>query len=51
MHCFLYFYYCVAKVSGEKTEKLSTWVNSGQCFGWMSVRECINYLVQFFTGS
>ena len=33
-----------------KTGKVSTMVNGWQYFWWMSIRECYNYLVQFFTG-
>ena len=32
-----------------RTGKVSTRVNGWQCFSWMSICECINYLVLFFT--
>ena len=34
----------------ENTGKVSTRVNGWQYLRWMSIWECINYLVQFFTG-
>ena len=34
----------------ENTGKVSTRVNGWQYLRWMSICECINYLVQFFTG-
>ena len=43
------FLYFVGNVSDEKTGKVSTRVNGWQNFRWMSISECINYLVQFFT--
>ena len=40
----------VGKVFDENTGKVSTRVNGWQYFRWMSISECINYLVQFLTG-
>ena len=40
----------VGKVFDENTGKVSTRVNGWQYLRWMSIWECINYLVQFFTG-
>ena len=42
--------YLVGKVFDENTGKVSTRVNGWQYFRWMSISECINYLVQFLTG-
>ena len=44
------FLYFVGKVFDENTGKVSTRVNGWQYLRWVSIRECINYLVQFFTG-
>ena len=44
------FLYFVGKVFDVNTGKVSTRVNGWQYLRWMSIRECINYLVQFFTG-
>ena len=44
------FLYSVGKVSDENTGKVSTRVNGWQYFRQMSISQCINYLVQFFTG-
>ena len=44
------FLYFVGKVFDKKTGKVSTRVNGWQYFTCMSTGECINYLVQFFTG-
>ena len=44
------FLYFVGKVFDENTGKVSTRVNGWQYLRWMSILECINYLVQFFTG-
>ena len=44
------FLYFVGKVFDEKTGKVSTKLNGWQYFRWMYVWECINCLVQFFTG-
>ena len=42
--------YFDGKVFYENTGKVSTSLNGWQYFRWMSIWECINYLVQFFTG-
>ena len=44
------FLYSVGKVFDENTGKVSTRVNGWQYTRWMSIRECIDYLVQFFSG-
>ena len=44
------FLYFVGKVIDEITGKVSIRVNGWQYFRWMSICECINYLVQLFTG-
>ena len=44
------FLYFVGKVFDENTGKVCTRLNGWQYSRWMSIRECINYLVQFFTG-
>ena len=44
------FLYFVGEVFDENTRKVSTRVNGWQYLRWMSILECINYLVQFFTG-
>ena len=40
----------VGKVFVENTGNVSTRLNGSQYFRWMSISECINYLVQFITG-
>ena len=44
------FLHFVGKVFDENTGKGSTRVNGWQYLRCMSIRECINYLVQVFTG-
>ena len=44
------FLYFVGKVFEENTGKVSTRVNVCKYIRWMYFRECINYLMQFFTG-
>ena len=44
------FLYFVGKVFDENTGKVSTRLNDWQYLRWMSISECINYLVLFFTG-
>ena len=44
------FLYFVGKVLDENTGKVSTWVIGWKYIRWMSICECINYLVQFFSG-
>ena len=44
------FLYLVGKVLDENAGKVSTRLNGWQYLRWMSIWECINYLVQFFTG-
>ena len=44
------FLYIVGKVFYGNTGKVSTRVNGWQNLRWMSILECINYLVQFLTG-
>ena len=43
------FLYNVGKVLNENTGKVSTRINGWQYFTWMSICECVKYLVQFFT--
>ena len=43
------FLYFVGKVFDEETGKVTTMVNGWQYLSWMSICECINYLLQFFT--
>ena len=43
-------YQCYRVYVYENTGKVSTRLNGRQYFRWMSILECINYLVQFFTG-
>ena len=44
------FLYFVGNVFDENTGKVSTRVNGWQYFRWVSICECVNYLVQFFAG-
>ena len=44
------FLYSDGNVFDEDTGKVNTGVNGWQYFRWMSIRESINYLVQFLTG-
>ena len=39
------FLYFVGRVFDENTGKVSTRVNGWQLFTWMSISECVNYLV------
>ena len=44
------FLYFVVKVFVGNTGKVSIRLNGWQYIRWMSIWECINYLVQFITG-
>ena len=44
------FLYFVGIVFDENTWKVSTRVNGRQYPRWMSISECVKYLLQFFTG-
>ena len=44
------FLFFAGNVLDENTGKVSSRVNAWQYSRWMSILECINYMVLFFTG-